>query len=93
MNSVSHKGISVITDAAHHKRYLQVDIDSVSTINDQELHHLIDMVISEVRKNQNLAEEKPFSVSSLRGKMTPLTNEQIDQQFKDLRNEWQRNIL
>jgi len=31
-------------------------------------------------------------VSELRGKMTPMTNEQIDQQFNDLRNEWKRDI-
>ena len=93
MDSVSNNGISVITDAAHHKRYLQVDIDTVSTINDQELRSLIDDVINEIRKNQERSKQRPFSVSSLRGRMTPLTNDQIDQQFKDLRNEWEKNIL
>ncbi|MFI5196246.1 MAG: hypothetical protein ACHQD8_04085 [Chitinophagales bacterium] len=31
-------------------------------------------------------------VSSLRGKMSPMTNEQIDQQFNNMRNEWQKDF-
>ena len=30
--------------------------------------------------------------SGLRGKMSPMTNEQIDQQFNNMRNEWQKDF-
>ena len=30
--------------------------------------------------------------SGLRGKMSPMTNEQIDQQFNGMRNEWQKDF-
>lgn len=35
---------------------------------------------------------KSGRASGLRGKMSPMTNEQIDQQFNDMRNEWQKDI-
>jgi hypothetical protein len=86
-------GISLLTDETHHKRYLQLDLDVVTRITDKELHNYIDLVIAEVRDNYNrLTTEKKPKISSLRGKMTPMTNEQIDQQFNELRNEWERGI-
>ena len=37
-------------------------------------------------------EKSKNKVSDLRGKLSPMTNEQIDQQFNDMRNEWQRDL-
>ncbi len=80
-------GISLLTDETHHKRYLQIDLDEVVHISDKELHYYIELVIAEVRDNYSkLNAEKKIKISSLRGKMTPMTNEQIDQQFKELKN-------
>ncbi len=31
-------------------------------------------------------------ISAMRGKITPMTNEQIDQQLNDFRKEWERDI-
>jgi hypothetical protein len=36
--------------------------------------------------------ESKGKASSLRGRLSPMTNEQIDQQFNDMRNEWQKDI-
>ncbi|MEP6513071.1 MAG: hypothetical protein ABJA79_04340 [Parafilimonas sp.] len=37
-------------------------------------------------------ELKKSKISELRGKLSGLTNGQIDKQLKKLRNEWERNI-
>jgi hypothetical protein len=39
-----------------------------------------------------LIERHPLKLSTLRGKMTKQSEKEIDDQFSDLRNEWDRNI-
>jgi len=37
--------------------------------------------------------KKPVQITSLRGLIkTPMSNEEIDKQLSDMRNEWQRDI-
>lgn len=45
------KGVSFLTDETHQKRYVQLDLDEVATIGDSELEDLMDVIISEARKN------------------------------------------
>ncbi|MES2703078.1 MAG: hypothetical protein V4649_10585 [Bacteroidota bacterium] len=47
----SMKGVSFITDETHHKRYVQLDLEEVATINDAQLEDLLDVIIAEARKN------------------------------------------
>ncbi len=48
-------------------------------------------IVAELEEKTIQGQQKKtkIKVSALRGKMSSLTNEQIDQQFKEIRNEWQ----
>lgn len=52
-------------------------------------------VASELSSKAAIETDRPRlkgTASSLRGKLSPMTNEQIDAQFKNMREEWERDI-
>jgi len=46
----------------------------------------------EDKHNNSPHAKSRVKASSLRGKLSPMTNEEIDKQFKSLRNEWQKDF-
>ncbi len=47
----------------------------------------------EVKSSTASHTKSKSKASELRGKNSPMTNEQIDRQFNDMRNEWQKDLL
>jgi len=43
-----------------------------------------------MEKKEQPTEPKPLRISDLKGKVTPMTSQEIDTQLNDLRGEWER---
>ena len=46
----------------------------------------------EEKHSSSAHSKSKVKASSLRGKLSPMTNEEIDQQFKSMRDEWQKDF-
>ena len=59
----------------------------------QLLENLADMDLIQLIDDANMLRKPLSSISDLKGKIqTPMTEEEINQQLEQLRNEWERNF-